>query len=367
MRRILTFFKSEFVLIISAVAAIVSIIFVPVSASYISYIDFRVLVLLFCLMLVVAGFTENNVFSMFSQYLTSKAKSVRLLSLILVMITFFSSMFVTNDVALITFVPFTILTLCAAPEYIIYVIALQTIAANLGSMLTPIGNPHNLYIYSYYNLSAKEFFKYTIPFVLLSFVIITLLSVCIKDKRFKVKYHEQLEIKNKKETIIYFILFLLCLASVFNLVHYLIVLGVVLVTFLILNKKLIRKVDYGLLFTFVCFFIFVGNIQQIPSISNWISGLISGKELLSTILISQVISNVPAAVMLSKFTDNYKALIIGTNIGSLGTFVASLASLISLKIYMRSENAKPLKYLGIFTILNVSVLFVLLIFNSIIN
>ena len=364
MTKLKSFLKSETVLIISFLAVIVSMFFVKPSVKYISYIDFRVLALLFCLMAVVSGFQKIGVFKILSQQFITRAKNTRSLCIILVLLCFFSAILITNDVALIAFVPFGImvLTLTSETEYIIPIIVLQTIAANLGSMLTPIGNPQNLYLYNYYNISVLEFIKISLPITILALLLIIILTLFLKKKTIDFKIQNKIKISSKKQLIIYLLLFALCLATVFRIINYLITLLIIILALLFVDRKLFKEIDYGLLGTFICFFIFVGNIGNISTVQNAIEKAIQGRELISAVILSQFISNVPAAVLLSSFTDNSKGLILGSNIGGLGTLIASLASLISFKIYIKSENSKPVKYILLFSLLSLLLLAILLFF-----
>lgn len=365
MKTLISFVKKEAVLCIAAVFALFSMLFVAPDSKYIEYIDFKVLTLLFCLMIVVAGFKECGLFELFAERLLAKQKNVRSLILVLVMLPFVVSMFVTNDVALIAFVPFVfpVLKSAKASEFTIKVIVFQTLAANLGSMLTPVGNPQNLYLYSYYNFSIREFFSVTFPLTLISMVLLISGTLCIKNKTINVKISQQAKIQRPTALIIYVVLFVLCLLAVFKIVHYGILLAIIMIAFLIISPKLFRDVDYGLLITFVFFFIFSGNLGRIPEISEILNKLTESSTLLSSALASQVISNVPAAVLLSEFTDNRNELLAGVNIGGLGTPIASLASLISLKFYLRSENARPLKYILYFSAANfISLTFLICIY-----
>jgi len=281
-------------------------------------------------------------------------------------------MWITNDVALITFVPFAImiLNISGQSKHTIKVVVLQTVAANLGSMLTPVGNPQNLSLYTYYNLSISEFIMITLPFTIFSLFLLVIAVMIGKNE--SLDYDISNGSDSNKSTnkpikvLMYALLFLLCLACVMRLIDYRITFLIVLACILIFDRKIITKVDYTLLLTFVFFFIFVGNIGSIPVVKDFFNELLAGKEFAISIAASQIISNVPAAVLLSAFTDNYKALIIGVNIGGLGTLVASLASLISYKLYVKTENARSGKYLGIFTLYNLIFLAVLCIFYFII-
>ena len=361
------FIQKEAVLCIAALAAGITMLFVPPSPDYLDYIDFRVLALLFCLMAVVAGYNKTGVFVLLSEKILMRVANVRSITLVLVLLCFFSSMWITNDVALITFVPFAILILnmTGHTRLMIPIIVLQTIAANLGSILTPIGNPQNLYLYSQYNLSIADFFIITLPYTLFSLL---LLWVAVM---FLPKEHISFTLSNIKKTdkhkpytiLLYSGLFLVCLACVLHLADYRLTFLAVFLVILLFDRDVLRKVDYSLLLTFVCFFLFVGNIGNIPVIREGLASLLDGRELLTSILVSQVISNVPAAVLLSAFTSDYKAMIVGTNLGGLGTLVASLASLISYKFYLRTEQAQPAKYLGIFTLYNLGFLTLLCLFH----
>ncbi len=351
------FIKGETVLFISGLAALITMFFVTPSTKYLAYLDFRVLALLFSLMAVIAGFNETGIFLLLSNKLLKKIVGFRSLSFVLIMLCFFSSMWITNDVALITFVPFSImvLTMIQKSDYIIPIVVLQTIAANLGSMLTPVGNPQNLYLYSFYNLSILEFLHITLPYTMVSFALLCISILFIKKEPLNFKLPEQAKPNKRQRYLIalYCVLFLISLACVLHVIDYRISLLIVLIAILLFDRRILRKIDYSLLLTFVCFFLFVGNIGSMPVVKDVLSQLLQERELPVAIAISQVISNVPAAVLLSSFTRDYKALILGTDIGGLGTLVASLASLISYKFYCKTSKARPGKYLSVFTLYNV--------------
>ncbi|MFZ2539387.1 MAG: SLC13 family permease [Oscillospiraceae bacterium] len=347
------FIQHEIVLIVACLVASVSAFFVKPSENYISYIDFSVLAILFCLMLVVAGLIKSNLFDVISSKILKTTCNVKTVSIFLVNITFFCAMLVTNDVALITFVPLTIGLLGSKHQnQLIYVIVMETIAANLGSMITPIGNPQNLYLYSYYNMNILTFFKIILPIGILSYLLITLTMLFRKSEQMSFNQDTIPNIENKFNFILYIILFALCVLTVLRVVDYRVCLAITTITIYILDKKLFKKVDISLLITFVAFFIFVGNLSNINIVKDMILKFINGKELISSIALSQVISNVPTAIMLSGFTQNVKELLVGVNIGGLGTIVASLASLISYKLYAKSECANTKRYLIVFTVLN---------------
>jgi di/tricarboxylate transporter len=276
-------------------------------------------------------------------------------------------MLITNDVALITFVPFAIFLLKATKQSrrIIFVVVMQTVAANLGSMLTPVGNPQNLYLYSFYHIKTADFFKITLPVTVFGLVLIAFFLLFGKKEDVEVRFNVLETVVSVRQLYFYLFLFLLSLAAVFYIIDYKVAFAAVGVGVFITNRRLFARVDYGLIATFVCFFIFVGNIGNIAAVSAALTGLIERRELASAVILSQFISNVPAAVLLSHFTGKYKELVLGTDIGGLGTLVASLASLISFKLYVTTEGARPLKYLGIFTVVNVLMLFLLLTFSLI--
>ena len=358
--KIINYFKAETVLCISAILAVISMFFVSPSGDYLSYIDFRTLALLFCLMAVMAGFREIGVFSALANSLLERSKKLRTISFILIMLCFFTSMLITNDVALITFVPFAIEVLKKSQndEYLIPIIVLQTIAANLGSMLTPMGNPQNLYLYSLSGMSLWDFIVLVFPYTAISFVLLIIFNFTVKSK--KVEYNTKEITLPIKQTIFYIILFSICVMSVINVLEYKLCFAIVTLILLIFNRKAVTKVDYSLLMTFIFFFIFIGNMGNIDWFKNMLITLVDGKEVVVSVISSQIMSNVPAAVLLSGFTADYKNLIIGVNIGGLGTLIASMASLISYKFYATYSPDSKGKYIAKFTLWNIIFLVILL-------
>lgn len=377
------FFKKETVCCIAFLLAVVSMCFVVPSKNYISYIDFRVLALLFCLMAVVRGFSSIGVFTRLGTMLLTHVHSLRMLSALFIFLCFFFSMLITNDVALITFVPFTILVLSMAEQkkFLIPVIVLETIAANLGSMLTPLGNPQNLYLYTISGLSIGAFVRIMLPYSFVSAILLLIFILFLpKDT---VSTATAANTANSTNTVTasntsnviceavkarknprilftaYLILFLLCLLTVLHILPYQIMFLLVLTGFLLLDYRVLKDVDYFLLLTFLCFFIFIGNMKQISLVHELISKLLVHHEVLMGIGASQIISNVPAAILLSGFTDDYSALLIGVNLGGLGTLIASLASLISFKFYANTDGSNKKRYLGIFTLYNAIFLVIL--------
>ena len=361
MSRVKDFVKQELTLCAAFAAALVSCLFVPPDRAYWSYIDFRTLALLYCLMVVVAGLRHAGVFAALAHRLCERAGSVRLLGLMLVLLCFFSAMLITNDVALLTFVPFAVVVLGMAHQEkeLIWVVVLQTVAANLGSVLTPVGNPQNLYLYSRYGLGMGDFLSATLPLSLLSLLAVLLLSLRLPKARVEVFLGEA-PCVDKKGLILYLALFLLCLLAVLRLLAWQWMLGVLVLVLLVLDRQRLRKADFLLLLTFMCFFVFSGNLARIGAVEALLRRLLAGRELLTAALTSQVISNVPAALLLSGFTEAGRELLLGVNIGGLGTPVASLASLISLKLYAHSEHASSGKFLGLFSRVHFSLLALLL-------
>lgn len=355
MNRVIDFVKKEIVLIISFVLAIISMLFVPPSERYIDYIDRRTLGLLFCLMTIMAGLNRLGLFKLLAEKLVHKVHTIRGVTVTLVLLCFFISIIITNDVTLITFVPFTIILLEISHQKskLIYIVTLETISANLGSMTTPIGNPQNLYLFSNYNMNIDEFIIAIIPYSVLSLVLLVVLSLFVGNESITVEkeLNRAKGSKNSFLPIMYGILFILALFSVFKILDYRVLLGVLLIAILSLDRITLIKVDYSLIFTFVFLFIFIGNLGNIEYIHNFLQGIIIGNEVWVGVLSSQIFSNVPASILLSKFTDNGSALLIGVNIGGLGTLIASMASLISFK-FLQNENIKISRYIIVFTFMN---------------
>ena len=340
--------------------AIISMFIVKPDKQYLEYIDFRTLAILFCLMCVMAGFQALGVFKKIATGLIDRTRTLRSVMIILVLLCFFFAMVITNDVALITFVPFTFTTFNLmeggkAKNLIAPTIVLETIAANLGSMLTPIGNPQNLFVYDEFHLTAGQFITTMLPAGLISGAILVLLTLFLPKTACISENSENTKIK-PVPTAGFAVLFAVCLLTVFRVIPDWACLIAAVAISLIFDRKVLAKVDYALLATFVCFFVFVGNIARIEPVREFFSEILVGRELIVTCLLSQVISNVPATVMLAGFTDNGTQLILGADIGGLGTIIASLASLISFQIYRKSENSKSGRYLLTFTGVSVCML-----------
>ena len=370
LNNIFTFIKKEIVFCIATILAVASCFIVRPTVAYAEYIDVRVLAILFCLMLVVAILQKIGMFEKIMRVITKKIHSARVLRVVLVLVCFFSSMIITNDVALITFVPFTILLLnrLERKSELIYVISLQTIAANLGSMATPIGNPQNVYLYSTYNMNMREFVIVVWPYVLVSLIMLCIFAIIPKESSIP-----PIDVGAKGDKpaiwkcILLVLMFVVCILCVLRVVEFYIMLPIVVVGTIIWDYRLLAKADFMLLATFVAFFVLVGNVKQIPQVNDLVERLISGDLVIAGVAISQVISNVPAAVLLSGFTQNGAALLTGVNIGGLGTLIASMASLISYKAYAAEKNSKKAKYMLVFSGLNVVFLLVMLVLYVIIS
>lgn len=354
MNSVKNFIKNEAVLIISFILAVASAFVIPPDSGYIDYIDFRTLALLFCLMAVMAGFNKLGIFRMLATKLLGFATNSRSLCLILSLLCFFSSMVITNDVALITFVPFSviILTLSGKKNLLIPLVTLETVAANLGSMLTPIGNPQNLYLFSSFGMKTSDFFRVLLPYAVLSLILTVVSVFFVKKEKLEFNAGSKSDAVDIRLCIIYAVLFAVALLTVFRVIHYIIALAVSLIAIVIFDRKTLRKVDYSLLLTFTFLFVFIGNLKNIAPVSDFLRSIVDGNEVLVGIASSQVFSNVPAALLLSGFTQNITDLLIGVNLGGLGTLIASMASLISFK-YIIKENISAGRYVAVFSAVNI--------------
>ena len=365
-KNVIGFIKSESVLVISAALAVVSCFFVPPDAEYASYIDLKTISLLFSLMAVMAGFQSMFVFRRIGGALLAKTSNTVQLAAALVMLCFFLSMLVTNDVALITFVPFAVelFKMCGRQKQLLITVALQTIAANLGSMLIPPGNPQNLYLYSVSGMGMAEFVSIMLPFTLLSFVLLCASLAFVKKEPVELpKRKEIYPAIGRKRLALYIALFVICLCAVLKLIPHYCALAAVVVGLALFDRRIFARIDYGLLMTFAALFVLVGNLARIPAVYGFVSSLADSYPFAVSVGASQIISNVPAALLISGFTDNYAEILKGVNVGGLGTLIASMASLISYKIYARSEGANKGKYMLVFTALNIAFLAALCALN----
>ena len=383
------FLKQETVLVVATVLAVISAFFVTPSAAYLAYIDWRVLGILLSLMIIMTGLQKTGLFDAIGSKLLAKTKDTRQLAFILVFLCFFFSMLITNDVALFTFVPFAIIMLkkCRQEKLMIPVIALQTIAANLGSMLTPIGNPQNLYLYNLAGMGMGEFIGVMLPYTIISGILLCLaiLLCCKKEpiaevllgdanesvKNMETLSKEEAEEAAQKEALkkgrdlmkntVYITMFVLSLLVVAHILEYEVVLLLILLLVFNIDRPVLKQVDYCLLLTFIAFFIFTGNMGNISVVKETLQQLVTGRELAIGVISSQAISNVPAALLLSGFTSDYRELLIGVNLGGLGTLIASMASLISYKLFAKEYNDQKGKYFKWFTVSNIIFLVVLVV------
>ncbi|MDD3822133.1 MAG: SLC13 family permease [Sphaerochaetaceae bacterium] len=356
--RVARIVRREPVLVLSLALAILSMFLNPPSRQYLAYMDFKVLGCLFALMAVVSAFRSIGMFERLSIRLLSRVKTTRQVSALLVGLAFFSSMLITNDVALITFVPFTLVVfgMLKDPRPIIITIVLQTVAANVGSSLTPMGNPQNLYLFSFYGMDAHDFFVTMVPLVGVGGIVLLLMLSVIGGRNQAIVGPGQEDVPplDKRKVARYFLLFVFSVLAVFDVVPWYLVVPVVAVT---VGREQLRTVDYGLLLTFVGFFIFVGNLGDLPAVRSLIERMLSGRVFLVSLFASQFLSNVPAALLLSHFTDESAQLLLGVNAGGCGTLIASLASVISFKFFAAHDAKASWRYLWVFT--KVNILFVL--------
>ena len=324
MAKVFDFFKREIVFSISLILAIISCFFARPS---IDYINWDTIILLFAIMLVVEILKNLAIFEIGVRKLLAKISNTRELVLILVFTCFFSSIFITNDVSLIIFVPFSILTFKKVDriDLIVLTVTLQTIAANVGCMVLPIGAPHNIVMYTVSHIPFESFFILLLPYILVSVVFLMILLFFVPADKINLPKFNKIEFNGSN-----------------------------------FFKRVFWGIDYYLLLTFIALFILIGNLESIPVFKLLFKKLIVGNEVLWGILSSQIISNVPAAMLLSEFSTNYESIIVGINIGGFGTLIASMANLISFKILVREFDSFKIRYLIVFTVLNI-LLMVLLV------
>lgn len=360
MERVIEFVKKDTVLCAALILAVCSMFAVPPDRAYLGYVDLKTLAILFCLMSVMAGLQKIGVFDQIAKELLGRVRSGRGIVLTLVLLCFFSSMLITNDVALITFVPFTftVLRMLGAEQRdrsLLPVVVMQTIAANLGSMLTPIGNPQNLYLYGKAGFSFPEFVMLMLPYTVLSLILLVGWGLFLGRGQFQIPELEEVSHREDHTAVplvVYLVLFLLCLLAVGHILPWQAVFAVVLIAVFVTDRAVLAKVDYSLLLTFVGFFVFIGNVGRIPAFREFLQKVIAGREIYTAIVASQVISNVPAALLLSGFTEDLAGLIVGTNLGGLGTLIASMASLISYKHIAKEAGDRKGRYIVLFTVGN---------------
>ena len=362
------FVKREIVLSIAIVLTVITCFFVPIDKEYLGYFEVDTLLSLFSMLVVVTGLKKSNVFDIISRGIISLFKNRRSLITGLVFGTFIFDMIVANDMSLITFLPLSYIVLHSTSndKYLAITFILQTIAANMGGMITPYGNPQNLYLYSFFDIGLSEFIKILLPQYLLVIVLLFIACRFISKEPLRLR-NDKVNVLKRKQFFLYFYQFIIVIASIFRLIPtWYAFFVVVLFTFMI-DRRIFKDVDYALLATFIVFFIFSGNIARISFLSNFITGHISKSILLVGIISCQFISNVPSAILISKFTSNYSDLLIAVNIGSLGILISSLASLITLKAFLKYQPGNFKKYICIYTVINLTFLFIIIVFTYLIR
>ncbi len=359
------FAKKNAVMLIAFAAALITSMFVPVDKEYIGYFDFKTLSCLFCVLAVVCALKDINFFFVIARKIVHFFKTARMSILALVYITFIGSMLIANDMALLTFLPlgFLVLSSTGKQKYMAFTFIMQNIAANLGGMLTPFGNPQNLYLYTKFNIPNGEFMGIMAPPFILSVVLITLCCIIFVKNEPLMISDEKIELDGKR-TALYLALFALAIAIVFRGIPYWIGLIIIPAVLFFADRHALESVDYPLLFTFVFFFIFAGNMARIDAVRNFFSALLSKNTLLFSALSCQCISNVPSAILLSQFTGNYAELLIGVNVGGVGTLIASLASLITFREYVKHDPKSTRRYIAEFSAFNFGFLIILIAFEQ---
>lgn len=359
------FAKKNAVMLIAFAAALITSLFVPVDKEYIGYFDFKTLSCLFCVLAVVCALKDINFFFVIARKIVHFFKTARMSILALVYITFIGSMLIANDMALLTFLPlgFLVLSSTGKQKYMAFTFIMQNIAANLGGMLTPFGNPQNLYLYTKFNIPNGEFMGIMAPPFILSVVLITLCCIIFVKNEPLMISDEKIELDGKR-TALYLALFALAIAIVFRGIPYWIGLIIIPTVLFFADRRALESVDYPLLFTFVFFFIFAGNMARIDAVRSFFSALLSKNTLLFSALSCQCISNVPSAILLSQFTGNYAELLIGVNVGGVGTLIASLASLITFREYVKHDPKSIRRYIAEFSAFNFGFLIILIAFEQ---
>ena len=363
MQKIKSFAKENTVLIIAFVAAAVTSFIVPPDEEYLNYFDFKTLSCLFCVLAVVCALRNIRFFYTLAKAIVRKFKNAKIAVLVLVYITFIGSMLIANDMALLTFLPlgYFILHTTGKEKYMAFTFIMQNIAANLGGMLTPFGNPQNLYLYSKFNIPDWEFVTIMFPPFCVAVVLITACClIFVKSEPLEIT--EKAAVLPMPRVVVYLVLFALSIMMVFRFIPYIVGLIVIPIALFFLDRQALLDVDYGLLFTFVFFFIFAGNMGRIDAVRDFFSYLLNINTLVFSAMSCQFISNVPSAILLSQFTDNYRELLLGVNIGGAGTLIASLASLITFKEYSKQDPGHTVRYILKFTAFNFAFLIILVLF-----
>lgn len=360
MSKAIRFFKKNTVFCVAALAAFITAFFVPPDAEYLSYFDFRTLACLFLTLAVVSALGNVKFFTILARKLVLLSGNLRRLFLLLVVITFVGSMIIANDMALITFLPlgYFALSVTKNDKFMAYLFILQNISANLGGMLTPFGNPQNLYLYSFFEIPTAEFTAIMLPPFLLAMAMLAVFCFFVKPE--KLSFHEDFPEKfHVKKTVLYMVLFAFSLLIVFRIIPFWLGLAVIPAVLFFIDKDALYEVDYSLLGTFFFFFIFSGNLARIDAVNEFFSFLLEKDALIVSTLSCQFISNVPSAILLSRFTSDYHSLLLGVNIGGTGTLIASLASLITFSEFRILYPEQTKKYLALFTAINLIFLVVM--------
>ncbi len=358
----MTFAKKNPVLTIALFAALISAIAVPPDGQYLGYFDFKTLTCLFTTLAVVCALKNIYFFRIISSKIVEIFKTTRSAIIALVYITFIGSMLIANDMALITFLPlgYYVITSTDNHKHLAFTFIMQNIAANLGGMLTPFGNPQNLYMYNYFNIPNGEFVKIMLLPFLISVALMTICCMFVKCEPLVIGRSYEATLDTGR-TAVYLALFAVSIIIVFGIIPYWLGLIIIVASLIFLDRDALKSVDYPLLFTFCAFFVFAGNVARIPAVINLVGGLVNKHPLLFGTLSCQVISNVPSAILLSHFTDNYQQLLVAVNIGGTGTLIASLASLITFRHYLKNDSDNIKIYLKKFTLYNFGFLAILLI------
>ena len=362
------FISQNTVLVIAATLALISCFIVTPDEQYLGYFDLKTLTCLFCTLAVICALKNIRFFTIVARKIVVCSGNVRTLALALVYITFIGSMFIANDMALLTFLPLGYISLSSTgkEKYMAPIFIIQNIAANLGGMLTPFGNPQNLYIYTKFNIPTGEFMSIMLPPFIISIILFTVCCLFLPAESLSLseETHEKLP---PRKTVFNLILFALTILTVFRIIPYYVCLPITFTAVFVEDRAALKKVDYPLLLTFVCFFLLAGNVSRIPEVSNFLSELLNKNTLLTSVLSCQIISNVPSAILLSEFTNNYRELLLGVNIGGVGTLISSLASLITFREYTKRVKGKTFAYMALFTALNFGFLIILTVSMMIIG
>ncbi|MBR5307649.1 MAG: citrate transporter [Clostridia bacterium] len=362
--RIYSFFRKNTVMTVAFLAAVITSFIVTPDKEYLGYFDLKTLACLFSVLAVVCALRNIKFFTILARKIVKCFGTVRMTLLALIYITFIGSMLIANDMALLTFLPlgYFVLSSTGMQKYMAVTFIMQNIAANLGGMLTPFGNPQNLYLYSRFNIPTTEFVKVMFPPFMVAIVLITAICLFFPNEKMKLEDEDETKLPPLR-TVIYLVLFALSIAIVFRTIPYYIGLVIILVSMLFLDRDALKKVDYPLLLTFTCFFVFSGNMGRIEAVRAFFSSFLEIDTLLFSAMSCQFISNVPSAILLSQFTENWQSLLVGVNIGGAGTLIASLASLITFSEYQLHDPRGTKKYIGLFSAFNFGFLIVLYLFS----